>query len=84
MTRAERAQTWAVKALVEATPTSVPALVGSITSASRAMVDWCALTRAAVFSPLALHHFRAARVSAVSPDCEMAKASVDLETAGSR
>ena len=84
MASAVRAETWAVKALVEATATSGPALVGQKRSTSRAMVEPCELTTAAVCSPLALHQRRAARVSAVSPDWEMPTARVLAVTAGSR
>ncbi len=48
MASAVSAATWAVKALVEATPTSGPALVGQNRSTSRAMVEPWALTMAAV------------------------------------
>ena len=44
-------ETWAVKALVEATPISGPQWIGQTTSASRAIVDSVALTMAAVFIP---------------------------------
>ncbi len=80
----KRAATWAVKALVEATPISGPAWVGHRTSASRAMEEVWTLTTAAVFSPCALHQVRLARVSAVSPDWLTATASVPLLTAGWR
>ena len=82
--RAVRAETWAVKALVEATPISGPAWVGHSMSASRAMVEWWALTIAAVFRPCSLHQRSAARVSAVSPDWETASARVPRRRAGSR
>jgi hypothetical protein len=63
---------WAVKALVEATPISGPQWIGQTTSTSRAMVDSWALTTAALCIPLAWQKRRAASVSAVSPDCDMA------------
>ena len=50
---AVRTLTWAVKALVEATPISGPQWIGHTTSTSRAMVDSCALTTTALFIPLA-------------------------------
>ena len=78
------AATWEVKALVEATPISGPAWVGSISSASRAMVDSCTFTSAAVVIPRALHQRSAARVSAVSPDWETASARAPGPSAGSR
>ena len=84
LARAVRAASWAVKALVEATPISGPAWVGHSTSASRAMEEWWALTTAAVANPCALHQRNAASVSAVSPDWLMASASVPGTTAGSR
>ncbi len=82
--RAASTETWAVKALVEATPISGPAWVGQSTLASRAMVDWCALTTAAVTSPWSAHQRSAAKVSAVSPDCEMAIARVFGDRAAPR
>ncbi|MNT07923.1 hypothetical protein D3C72_1426460 [compost metagenome] len=82
--RASRAETWAVKALVEATPISGPAWVGHRTSASRAMDEVWTLTTAAVFNPCALHQVRLARVSAVSPDWLTATATVPGVRAGER
>ncbi len=45
---------WQVKALVEATPISGPAMIGKTASDSRAMVDSCTLTTAPIFRPLSL------------------------------
>ena len=84
MATADRAASWAVKALVEATPISGPAWVGHSRSASRAMEEWCALTTAAVVRPFSLHQRSAASVSAVSPDWLTATATVPGVTAGSR
>jgi glucosamine--fructose-6-phosphate aminotransferase (isomerizing) len=75
---------WAVKALVEATPISGPAWVGHSTSASRAIDELWTLTMAAVFRPRALHQLRLARVSAVSPDWLTATARVPGVRAGWR
>ena len=44
-------ESWQVKALVDATPISGPPSVGSITSASRAMVDSRTLTMAPIGTP---------------------------------
>ena len=82
--RADRAATWLVKALVEATPISGPAWVGNRMSASRAMVLVWTLTTAAVDRPCSRHQRRAARVSAVSPDWEITMQSVPLCTGGAR
>ena len=82
--RASSAATWAVKALVEATPISGPAWVGHRAPASRAIDEEWTLTSAAVCNPAALHHDRLARVSAVSPDWLTATASVPGVSAGWR
>ena len=59
------------KALVEATPISGPANVCNILSASNAIELWVTLTIARVFCLFCLAYFNAAKVSAVSPDCDM-------------
>ena len=62
---------WVVKALVEATPISVPALVWNFQSVSRIMALEATLQMAKVLScPKDFACLRAAKVSAVSPDCE--------------
>ena len=66
---------WQVKALVEATPISGPAMVGSTMSESRAMEDSSTLTTAMMVWSLALASRNAASVSAVSPDWEMNSAA---------
>ena len=55
---------WAVKALVEATPISGPALVVMVPAALRVMAAPTTLQIANVFAPLAMSSFWAARVSA--------------------
>ncbi|MNL63517.1 hypothetical protein D3C87_1876600 [compost metagenome] len=50
MARAASTDSWQVKALVEATPISGPAMIGKIASDSRAMVDSLTLTTAPIFS----------------------------------
>ncbi|MNT55782.1 hypothetical protein D3C72_1930470 [compost metagenome] len=70
------AVSWVVKALVEATPISTPARVmyDSLHSRTMALVD--TLQMVSVFSmPSERACFRAASVSAVSPDCEMVTTS---------
>ncbi len=69
------AASWQVKALVEATPISGPAKIGSTMSASRAIELSTTLTSASVVWPLAFASRNAASVSAVSPDCEMKSAA---------
>ena len=54
MARQASTASWEVKALVEATPISGPARIGSSTSASRAMVEVSTLTTAAVGLPWSL------------------------------
>ncbi len=63
--------TWETKVLVAATPISSPARVKITPSASR--VAWLPITlvTASTFEPLSRASRMAARVSAVSPDCEM-------------
>ncbi len=63
-----RTASWHIKAFVEATPISGPAKVGRVISASRCMELSGALTIASVLTFLALQAFKAASVSAVSPD----------------
>ncbi len=65
-----------VKALVEATPISGPARVRNFSAASRTMADSATLQMARVRDwPRTRACFKAASVSAVSPDCEMAMTS---------
>ena len=73
-----------MNALVEATPISGPASVGSTTSDSRAMEDVRTLTTAAMRCASALAWRSAASVSAVSPDCETNSDSPPLVSGGSR
>ena len=60
-----------MKALVDATPISGPARVGSTISASLAIVLSGTLTTAMTFCILSFANLNAASVSAVSPDCEI-------------
>src|SRR6202021_2292097 len=69
--RTKRAVSWAVKALVEATPISGPALVVRVPWALRVMAAPTTLQMARVLDPLAMSSAWAARVSAVSPDWVM-------------
>jgi len=75
---------WQVNALVEATPISGPARVGSRISASRAIVEVATFTIAAGRWPPAFAALRLASVSAVSPDWEMVTNSVSFGTTGLR
>ena len=84
ITRQASSTSWQVKALVEATPISGPASVGSTASASRAMVLSGTFTMAMVFCPAALAWRKAASVSMVSPDCEMKMASPPSSSGVSR
>ena len=84
MASAVSAQTWAVKALVEATPISGPAWVGSSRSASRAMLLVGTLQTTAIVWPSALAWWSAASVSAVSPDWLMNSASPPGSITGAR
>ena len=63
--------TCAEKALVEATPFSMPARSSRVRSASRTMELLSTLQSASVESPCALASLIASRVSAVSPDWEI-------------
>ena len=63
--------TCVAKALVLATPFSMPARVSSVSSARRTIEELSTLQIASVFSPACLAIFSASRVSAVSPLCEM-------------
>ena len=65
------AASWAVKALVEATPISGPALVVMTPAARRVTADPTTLQMARVLEPLAISSCWAAMVSAVSPDWVM-------------
>ena len=71
------------KALVEATPISGPAAIESTKSDSLAMLLSITFTRLKTLH-LFLTNFKAARVSAVSPDCEIkiTKVSLGLSTKG--
>ncbi len=62
----------AVKALVEATPISGPACVYDPLSVSRDMLDPTTLQTPNTWAPCSFASRMAAKVSAVSPDCEMA------------
>ena len=73
-----------MKALVEATPISGPACVGSTASAIRAISLPGTLTIAATGEPERRASRSAARVSAVSPDCEMPTVRVRPSTTGRR
>jgi hypothetical protein len=75
---------WPVNAFVDATPISGPAWVISVPAASRVIMEPTTLQIASVFEPLLLASRCAARVSAVSPDCEMTMVSVSDLTIGSR
>src|SRR5258708_11051461 len=65
--RTKRAVSWAVKALVEATPISGPALVVMVPWASRVTAAPTTLQMARVLEPLAMSSRWAAMVSAGSP-----------------
>ena len=84
ITKQASVASWQVKALVEATPISGPAWVMSTVSASRDRVLSAALTMPSRCWPRALQKRSAARVSAVSPDCEMKSASPPSSRGGSR
>ncbi len=77
ITRQASVASWQVKALVEATPISGPARVGSTRSASRAMELSGTLTMPSAWvTPAARAPLNAASVSAGSPDCEMVTRNV--------
>ncbi len=61
-----------VKALVDATPISGPTCRYDTASVRRAMLEPTALTKLYVKMPCSFTNSMAAKVSAVSPDCEMA------------
>ena len=69
------AVSWAVKALVLATPISGPALVVMTPCALRVMADPTTLQMASVGVPLLIISACAAMVSAVSPDWVMSRPS---------
>ena len=73
------ATSWVVKALVEATPTSMPARVWNTSPDSRSSALFAVLmmARVAANSPSSTF-LSAARVSAVSPDCDTVTKSVSL------
>ena len=73
-----------VNAFVDATPISGPACVISVPAASRVIIDPTTLQMASVFEPFCFASRWAARVSAVSPDCEMTTVSVLGGMMGSR
>ncbi len=75
---------WQVNALVDATPISGPACVISVPDASRVIAEPTTLQIASVFERLCMASCSAARVSAVSPDCEITMVSVSGPTIGSR
>ena len=78
------AVSWAVKALVEATPISGPALVVRVPWALRVMAAPTTLQMARVLEPLAMSSAWAARVSAVSPDWVMSRPMAWGSAMGSR
>ena len=78
------AVSWAVKALVEATPISSPARVYSTPSASRAIELPTTLQMATTREPWSLAARKAASVSAVSPDCEMGTVRTRPSSTGRR
>ena len=78
------AVSWAVKALVEATPISGPALVVMVPWAWRVMAAPTTLQMARVLEPLAMSSRWAARVSAVSPDWVMRRPMAWGSAMGSR
>ena len=80
----KRAVSWAVKALVEATPISGPALVVMVPWASRETAAPTTLQMARVLEPLAMSSRWAARVSAVSPDWVMRRPMARGSAMGSR
>jgi hypothetical protein len=63
--------TWQTKVLVAATPISRPARVNRVPSASRVACEPITLVTASTAAPRARARRIAARVSAVSPDCEI-------------
>lgn len=73
-----RINTWARYAFVVATATSIPASVYITLSASLAIDESLLLTIASVSIPFSLASFRAANVSAVSPDWDISITSVSL------
>ena len=79
-----RTHNCAEKALVEATPISGPAAIESTKSDSLAMLLSITFTRLKTLHLFFLTNFKAARVSAVSPDCEIkiTKVSLGLSTKG--
>ncbi len=73
-----RAVICAVNAFVEATPTSFPAWVNIPASVSCAIVEPGTFTIPSVNIPLCFASRSAARVSAVSPDCDMTRSTESL------
>ena len=76
--------TWEVNVLVAATPISSPAYVCSTASASRVICEPGEFVTASVRAPRSRARRRAASVSAVSPDWEMATTSVPSSRRASR
>ena len=76
--------TWAVNALVDATPTSGPAWVYMPQSVSRAIVEPTTLQMPITIAPFSLASLSAASVSAVSPDWEITTTTSSEETIGLR
>ena len=66
------------KALVEATPISGPAAIETTKSDSLAILLSITFTRLKTLHLFFFTNFRAARVSAVSPDCEIKITNVSL------
>ena len=73
-----------MKALVEATPISVPARIGTASPDSRAMVDVVTFTTPTTCATCGAAWRSAASVSAVSPDWETTLAMPREESGGSR
>src|SRR5579871_6722589 len=73
-----------VKALVDATPISGPASVGSTASDSRAILLSGTFTTERIFCPCDLQYFKGAMVSAVSPDWDTNSPSPFFDRGGSR
>ena len=71
-------------ALVVATAISGPAKVYITWSASLAILEPTTLTIANVFTPISFVRRSAARLSAVSPDCEIMTTNVSWESFGLR
>ena len=81
--KSQRERTWVAKALVLATPFSMPALVSMVASLIRTIEELSTLQIESVFSPALFAIFRASSVSAVSPLWLMTKNRVFLSSSGS-